>query len=251
MSFRESIWANRSRSGGRSSARLSIGRRSRASLFLTVSLFARPALAQTASTTTPSEATNFCDDHWFAIAGCLDRPWTGPEVLFGVDLGIAAMDESGPFGFGNGVGSVTSPGPAWGARVGVELFPWVAVEGRYAGMYNSAAASVSHGGGFLTSGVDAVLRVTAPLPLVHPYVFGGIGYYDVSLRGSAGSELHSSSQPGIPLGVGVDVPLTYHLSVGMEATYHFQLGEDYSALSAGDIDGGDLSTFDLVLRARL
>ena len=172
-------------------------------------------------------------------------------MLFGIDLGLAAMDESGPFGFGNGVGSVTSAGPAWGARVGVELFQWIAVEGRYAGMYNSAAASVSHGGGFLTSGMEAVLRLTLPLPFVHPYVFGGVGYYDVSFRGSAESELHSSSQPGIPLGFGVDVPMTYHLSLGFEATYHFQLGEDYSAVTTAGIDGGDLSTFDLVLRARL
>jgi hypothetical protein len=220
-------------------------------LVVAAAFLVRPASAQTGATTPSPEVVKRCNDQWFAMGECRDRPWTGVEVLFGVDVGLSAMNESGPFGFGNGVGSVTSAGPAWGARVGLELLRWVAVEARYAGMYNPAAASVSRGGGFLTSGWDAVLRLTAPLPFVRPYVFGGIGYYDVAMGGSAGSELHSSSQAGIPLGVGVDVPMTYHLSVGAEATYHFQLGEDYSAVTTGAIDGGDLSTFDVVLRARL
>jgi hypothetical protein len=90
---------------------------------------------------------------------------------------------------------------------------------------------------------------------VHPYIFGGPADYDVHLVGSSaakgGSPLFSSVQPGIALGFGVDVPLTYHLSIGAEATYHFQLGEDYSNDTTNGIDGGDISTFDVVLRVRL
>jgi opacity protein-like surface antigen len=173
--------------------------------------------------------------------------------MLGVDLGVSAMNESGPFGFGNGVGSVTSPGPAWGARVGVEFFPWLALEGRYLGMYNSIQASVSPGGsaGFLTTGAEAVARLTAPLPYVHPYVFAGAGYYDIAFVGSSGSELHSSSQCGVPMGLGLDVPLTWHLSIGAEATYRFQIHESFSAVTTNGIDGGDISTFNAVLRARL
>jgi hypothetical protein len=93
------------------------------------------------------------------------------------------------------------------------------------------------------------------LPYVHPYIFGGPADYDVHLVGSsaakAGSPLFSSVQPGIALGFGVDVPLTYHLSIGAEATYHFMLGEDYSNDTTNGIDGGDISTFDAVLRVRL
>jgi hypothetical protein len=129
----------------------------------------------------------------------------------------------------------------------------LALEGRYLGMYNSAQASVSPAGsaGFLTTGAAAVVRLTAPLPFVHPYIFGGAGYYDIALVGSSGSELHSSSQCGIPMGFGLDVPLTWHLSVGAEATYHYQIQESYSAVTTNGIDGGDLSTFNAVLRARL
>jgi hypothetical protein len=177
--------------------------------------------------------------------------------MLGVDLGISAMNETGPFGFGNGVGTATNAGPAWGARAGVELLSWVALEGRYVGMYNAAQSSVSPTGslGYLTTGGEGVVRLTAPLPFVHPYVFGGVGYYDNSLLGSAsaraGSVLHSSSQLGAPMGVGLDVPLTWHLSIGVEATYHFLIHESFSADTTNGIDGGDISTFNAVVRARL
>jgi outer membrane protein with beta-barrel domain len=198
-----------------------------------------------------------CRDKWFAMGRCRDRKWTGPEIMLGADFGVSSMTETGPLGFGKGVGSATVAGPSWGVRAGVEVLPWLGLEGRYVGMYNSAQSSVSPAGsiGFLTTGGEAVLRLTAPLPFVHPYIFGGIGYYDIALTGSstaqAGSVLHSSSQPGIPLGFGLDVPLTWYLAFDVEATYHFQLGEDYSAVRTNGIDGGDLTTFDAVLRARL
>jgi opacity protein-like surface antigen len=222
-----------------------------------------PALAQDANghaaqgVAAAPDATDgdaFCRDHWLAVDRCRDkRRWTGPELMLGVDLGVSAMNETGPFGFNDGVGGVTSPGPAWGLRVGVELFSWLAVEARYMGMYDSIKASVSPTGsaGLFTSVGAAALRLTAPLPYVHPYVLGGIGYYDVAQTGSSGSELHSSSQAGMLWGVGFDVPLTYHLSVGAEADYHYQIHESFSSITTNGIDGGDLSTFTAVLRARL
>ena len=117
-------------------------------------------------------------------------------------------------------------------------------------MYDSAKASASSSGGFLGSAGTAVVRLTAPIPYVHPYVFGGIGYYDFHLVGSSASVLHSSSQAAIPVGIGVDVPLGYHLSVGIEASYNWQINEDYSAVTANGIDGGDVTRFELVWRAR-
>jgi hypothetical protein len=209
-----------------------------------------------------ADQDRFCKEHWLAMGPCRERKWAGPELMFGGDLGLSTMTETGPFGFNKGVGGVTGAGPAWGVRAGVDLFPWLGLEARYVGMYNSAQGSVSPTGsvGFLTTGGEAVVRLTAPLPYVHPYIFGGIAYYDVGLIGSSsargGSVLHSSSQPGIPLGFGLDVPLTWYVSVGLEATYHFQLGEDYSTdmwttKGGAGIDGGDLSTFNAVVRVRL
>jgi len=216
------------------------------------------ASAQAVPTTSDVDQDHdrFCRDHWFAIARCRDRPWDGPRFVFGVDLGVSAMNEHGPFGFGNGVGTVTDAGPAWGLRGGVELLPWLALEAHYVGMYNSATRAVSPLGsvGFLTTAGDAVLRLTLPLPYVQPYILGGIGYYDVALVGPAnalpGSQLFSSYQPGIPMGVGFDVPLSWHVSLGFEATYHYQIGEIYSSNTEGGIDGGDISTFNAVMRFR-
>jgi hypothetical protein len=198
-----------------------------------------------------ADALEYCRDHWFAMGPCRDRSWNGPELEVGVAAGLSAMNESGPLGFQNGVGSVMNPGPAWSILAGVEVFPWLALEARYLGMYDSARSSVSSSGGFLASAGTAVVRFTAPLPYVHPYAFGGIGYYDVGFSGPSDSVLHSSSQAGIPMGIGIDVPLNYHLSFGAEASYNFQLGESYSDVTVNGIDGGDITRFDLVLRARL
>jgi len=216
---------------------------------LAAGLFAHPAFAQTDD--------HFCRDHWLATGRCRDRPWAGPVLVLGADLGVSVMNETGPFGLGKGVGAVMDAGPAWGLRAGVDFFSWLGLEARYVGMYNAAQASVSPAGstGYLTTGGEAVVRFTAPLPFVHPYIFGGVGYYDSALVGSStaqgGSVLHSSSQPGIPMGFGLDVPLTWYLSLGVEATYHFMLGEDYSSVTTNGIDGGDLSTVNAVVRLRL
>ena len=225
---------------------------------LAISIFPNFAFAQGAE----DDQDRFCKDHWLAAGSCRERTWGGPELMFGGDLGLSTMTETGPFGFNKGVGGVTDAGPAWGVRAGLELFPSLGVEARYVGMYNSAQSSVSPTGsvGFLTTGGEAVVRITAPTPYVRPYIFGGIGYYDVSLIGSSRAQesslLHSSSQPGIPLGFGFDVPITWYVSVGLEATYHFQLGEDYSTdktttKGGAGIDGGDLSTFNALVRVRL
>jgi hypothetical protein len=53
------------------------------------------------------------------------------------------------------------------------------------------------------------------------------------------------------MGVGVDVPLTWYLSLDAEATYHFLVGESFSTVTTNGIDGGDLTTFNAVLRVRL
>jgi len=230
---------------------------------LAAGLAASPAFAQDAANQ-PSFAANpsadqdrLCRDNAYASWRFRDCRWRGPELTLGVDLGVSVMNEGGPFGFDHGVGAATDAGPAWGLRIGVEFFRWLAIEARYVGMYNAARPSASPAGrvGFLTTGGEIVVRLIAPLPFVHPYLFAGGGYYDISLGGAssakAGSVFTSSSQPGIPLGFGIEVPLTWHLSVGAEATYHFMIGESFSNVATSGFEGGDLSTFKAVLRIRL
>jgi hypothetical protein len=97
---------------------------------LTVGLLARPAFGMEPAA--PEE--DFCRSHWFAVAQCHDRPSSELRYMFGLDVGVVRMNESGPFGFGNGIGSVTEAGPSWGVRAGVELLPWLAFEARYVGI---------------------------------------------------------------------------------------------------------------------
>jgi len=67
----------------------------------------------------------------------------------------------------------------------------------------------------------------------------------------AASQLFSSYEPGLPLGFGLDVPVSWHLSLGIEATYHHLQGEIFSSNTTNGIDGGDLSTVNIVARFRL
>ena len=162
------------------------------------------------------------------------------------------MEEGGPFGFNSGTGTVTQWGPNWGLRLGVDFLSWLGLEGRYEGAYlsgNSRAPDVA----YLMNGGEAVVRLTIPTPFVRPYFFGGIGYYSVDLLGSSAAQtfsgLNSWRGAGIPMGVGLDIPLSWHVSLAAEATFRFFLKESFSALD--DRAGADLTSFTGVVRFRL
>ena len=192
-----------------------------------------------------------------AFAQARPNDWLDPTIVVGVDIGVSAMNENGPLGFDKGVGSVTSAGQEWGARAAVEWFRLLAVEARYVGMSDPLDHSVSPRGdlSYVTTGGEIVGRLSLPLPLVHPYVFGGFGYYSIALDGSstarAASPLFSSSQWGRALGFGLDVALGFRLTVGVEATYRYQINEKFSNTTTNGIDGGDVSSLAAVLRLRL
>ena len=224
---------------------------------LAVVLTDAAAFAQPAQTSSDEARRAHCQDDWFAVRDCFERPWTGPLLYAAADFGGSGMVESGPFGFRNGLGSVTTFGPSWALRGGIDVLPWLGFEARYVGMYNAVTSSVSPAGSlsYLTTGGEAAIRFILPVPYVRPYVFGGVGIYENSLTGSASaraaSAMTSNTAPGIPMGIGVEVPLTWHLSVGAEATYPYLLGESFATTTAGGIDGGDLMSFNAVARIRL
>ena len=85
-----------------------------------------------------------------------------PELTLGAELGFGHFVEGGPFGFDGGTGSVTQTGPVWGLRAGVDFLPWIGVEGRYVGMWNSA----STGQGYVMTGGELVVRLTIPTPYI-------------------------------------------------------------------------------------
>jgi opacity protein-like surface antigen len=178
------------------------------------------------------------------------RACSYPHLSAAVDGGVSHFAEGSPFGFDTGLGSISAWGPAWGLRVGGEILPWFAVEAHYIGAYNRADRSVSVGGrrGLLTSAATAEARFTVPLHYVQPYLFVGAGMYSTSISGSSTStELTSSTELGVPIGLGFGVPLTPGLSLGAELAYHRLFGESMAA--DDEIGGGDPLAVNAVLRA--
>lgn len=184
-----------------------------------------------------------------------DRPCGNSHLTFDVEFGGGAFVEGHPFAFGAGTGSGTSPGPSWGVRVGWEFMRWLAVDAHYSAGINLINKPYAPTGPvrLITNAATAELRLTLPTPYVQPYILGGIGMYATSVAGTTyearkGTAFHASSEPGIPLGIGFGIPIAQHVSVGVEAVHHYFLGESFSADE--DIEGGDLTVFNAVLRLR-
>jgi hypothetical protein len=174
-----------------------------------------------------------------------------PHLTAAIDLGLSHFVEGGPFGFDTGVGSVTLLGPAWGARFGVELLPWFAIEAHYMGMFNQGKALMSEGGrrGLLTNAVVGELRFTVPTPYVQPYGFLGAGVYSTSVTGSSTTtQFEGSTEFGGPIGIGFSVLLPRGLTVGAEVAYHRLFGESFG--EDEETGGGDPFTTNVVLRSR-
>ncbi len=178
-----------------------------------------------------------------------------PHLTLGLDGGVGATNESGPFGFGTGVGTVTSAGPSWGIRAGVDVYKWIAIEAHYIGIDNHGTNDATPNGSvhMLTSAGTGEFRFTIPFKYVQPYAYLGAGVYHTSITGSssakAASPLFSSTEFGTPMGLGIGVPLTGAITFGGEVTYHRLFGEAFA--DNEEIGGGDFTTFNAVLRARL
>lgn len=225
-----------------------------------------PVQAQTTTTVAPAPVpvstttTTSAEQSGYVVqekrCGLVDHSCRHPHLEFALDGGGAGFNESGPFGFNTSIGHVTSAGPSWGARVGADLLPWLGVDAHYIGMNNQvhgAAVSTAGGTGLLTTGATLEVRFIAPLPYVQPYAIVGGGVYHTALTGNdaaqANSQLYSGTSWGMPLGVGLNVPIQDGVSVGAEAVYHRLFGESYS--NNTDFDGGDITTFNAVVRAKL
>ena len=187
--------------------------------------------------------------------GLLGHPCSYPHFALALEGGVVSTNESGPFSFDTGVGTVSHTGPSWGLRGGVELLSWFAIDAHYIGMNNHASGEAEPTGGvtLFTNAFNGELRFTVPLKYVQPYLFTGAGVYTTSITGATsaknGSPLHGSTELGIPIGLGLGIPVTHAISVGGELTYHRLFGEEFSKNE--EIGGGDFTTFNAVVRARL
>jgi len=178
----------------------------------------------------------------------------GPEIMLGADFGLSAMTRPARLPE-QGRGRATEAVPRGGPRRSRD--PSLARgRGPVRRMYNSIQASMSPAAsvGFVTTGGKRFLRLTAPLPFVRPYVFGGVGT-TTSLwpaRRTRRQDRCSTRAPaGPPHRFRPRRPAHWYLSLDAEATYHYLIGESFSAVTTNGIDGGDVSTVNAVLRVRM
>ena len=174
--------------------------------------------------------------------------WIRPYFNFGLDGGVGWAGGHGLAGFGNNVGG------SWGARVGVDILPFLGLDAHYFGMVNGSSANGPEGLGraILTNAGYPTLRLTVPTPYVRPYVFGGAGIYTQSLltTGAATIPLRTTVSVGVPMGVGIEFPIDNFVTLGAEGTYHHIFNTNFSS----DITahgGADLLTINALLRFRI
>jgi hypothetical protein len=143
--------------------------------------------------------------------------------------------ESGVGAFGAGVGDTSTLGPMYGVRMGMGVLPFLTVEGRYVGGYNRTHENrgAGLGAGLLTNGVSATVRVSFPRPRIQPYVFGGFGVYHTAVTGAdrqrQGVTLESTFAAVVPVGIGLELPINFEWSLGIEGTYHAMFRERFAS----------------------
>lgn len=133
--------------------------------------------------------------------------------------------EGGGAGYAQGALNTTlQAGGAWGVRAGVALSTWLGFEARYFGAYNHVNDQTVTTA-LLVSGGSAVARLTAPIPYIHPYAFGGIGVYNQTIIGDQSANnpviaVNSRNDAVVPVGGGIEVPFSPNFSIAAEGAYH-------------------------------
>jgi len=145
---------------------------------------------------------------------------------------VSFTAEGGVGGFGASAGDAARPGVTWGGRAAVEFLPWLAVEGRYMGMWNEGDDAVAGPDvALITHAGVGVVRLTMPIRVVQPYAFWGLGVYHTSLLGSDAAlqttTLKRTINGGTPLGVGLALPIDRRWTFGLGGAYHGLFGESF------------------------
>jgi len=166
------------------------------------------------------------------VAGSVRPARADAGFSLGVEGGVMEFDARASLG---------DAGVAWGLRGGIGLFGPTRLEARYLSSGHDLAgghsANVREG--------DAQLRLSLLPGGTTPYLFGGIGLR-VSDTNQPGP-VTSDSTLMVPLGAGLDLPLTRQLFLAPEFTWHHRLGTPDPQVPTG-MAGGDTWNVSLVLR---
>ena len=164
-----------------------------------------------------------------------------------VDPLLTASVATGAGGLSRGMGDATWPGVAWQARIGVQLFPFLAFDGSYSGQFNPGYAPRSGPSvGLVNDTLSANVRLIAPLGRIMPYAFVGIGPSWSSVahwNGAQTTPFRNNVSFAIPVGLGLSTQLSRHWLVNVEASYQPNVGGTFAtepALNTGDLWRGTL-----------
>ena len=174
------------------------------------------------------------------------RKLKGLAITVGGQGGVTYFAEGSPFGTAKGIGRALTAGPHLGIRGSLELTRWFAIDAR--GMFTNNEGNDFVGLGSLTTvGGFGAARFTAPLRYIRPYLFAGVGAYDISAAGTS-TQLIGGTYSAIVAGVGALVPVNRVVDVGAEFGFNYLIGEQ---LSTNDrADGGDPCNFSIVAQYR-
>jgi hypothetical protein len=180
-------------------------------------------------------------------------PWRPSFALsFGLGGGIAYFTENTPFGTDTNIGRGTAPGYNVGLRASFEFFSWLAFDVRGLVFRNDGNPFVDYGT-MTTSGGLGAIRLTLPMPHIHPYALVGFGGFHMgtSSGGSTTQQtmLLNDTVWAIESGLGAVVPTGYGVEVGVEWLYNHLNNEMLSTNPAAD--GGDPSTLSVFVQYRL
>ena len=204
--------------------------------------------------TTPAASPGGVDgDDWCHYGRHSPCRWR-PRFNLALEGGVAFTGVAGNSVFRSGEqGAGVHPGASWGARGGLEWLSWLGFEARYLGAYhhnsNTGMADTSR---VLTSAGIVVVRVTLPIRFLRPYAFAGVGVYvsSVAMSGPVTPADPTRVRAGVPLGIGLEVPIGWRFAIGVEATYHRLFGGETTS-GAAEVSPRDLVTTNALLRFRL
>jgi len=158
--------------------------------------------------------------------------WADATISVGVEGGVMEFDDRMSLGNAGGV---------LGLRGGIAFFGPTRLEARY------LRSSVDVAGASATATeISGQVRLTAPIPVIKPYGFLGLGRRSTEVKNLTARASNNGWM--LPFGAGIDVPLLPFLVVAPEFTWHKRLTDDTQNLLLANGDSWNLS---LVVRLDL
>ena len=144
------------------------------------------------------------------------------------DRYLNVQGEFGILTYMGGLGDVTGPGSAWGARVGADVTRGFGVEAAYVGSHTAITdPRLEQGSAVNRNGVGGLVKAYAPLQTVRP--FGGVGvnatFNNPNNKAEVGNLYQNDWQTEIPFVAGIEVDSKWALA-GIRASWSWLGGED-------------------------